>query len=316
MRTETSTVWVTALAFALCTAAFAGEAAAPAEPAPKPAEGPPIPLHSIEGVSGVFITNCAYFANMPAGDAWFGKPSVALSGVHMGHKSLYTTTVTTNFFKRVELGYSFMHLELGDWDNDVEAAVPGVSVRDNVQMHTLSARLVILRDSEGGMPWVPALTAGVHYKNNTGIWDINRNLGGVCNAAGVRDNDGFDFTLTASKLIAGVLPRPFILSAGLRSTEAAQIGLVGFTGDRDICFEGNAVFFVTDRLLLAAEYRQKPDNLGRVGRLCGPEHDWWTLAAAYVVNNNCTVAAGYGHFGNILNHEENAAWALQAKWEF
>jgi hypothetical protein len=46
------------------------------------------------------------------------------------------------------------------------------------------------------------------------------------------------------------------------------------------------------------------------------EGDWATFDAAYVVNKHLTVAAGYGHFGNVLNHEANGVWGLTTKWEF
>ena len=310
MRVRTMVLWAAALLMA--SAAAAGEAP---EPTKKPASPLPIPLHTIEGTSGVFITDTAYFANPPEGDAWLGKPSVAVSGVYLGRKALCATTVTQNIAGRLELGYSYMHLRLGDWPSDVRRAT-GLHPRDSVGMHTLSARAMLVREGDWGRKWMPAVTAGVRYKHNEHIWDVDDDLLGTCGNIGIRDNDGFEGTLTASKMVTGVLPRPFILSAGLRCTDAAQIGLLGFTRDRQVVFEGNAVFFVTDRLLLAAEYRQKPDKLDRCLNLVGAEHDWWTLAAAYIVNNHMTVSGGYGHFGNILNHEENASWALQVKWEF
>jgi hypothetical protein len=46
------------------------------------------------------------------------------------------------------------------------------------------------------------------------------------------------------------------------------------------------------------------------------EGDWATLDAAYVVNKNLTLAVGYGHFGNVLNHQANGVWGLTTKWEF
>jgi len=82
-----------------------------------------------------------------------------------------------------------------------------------------------------------AVTVGVRYKYNEDIWRLNRQLGGACHALGTRDNDGMEFTVTASKTIVGVLPRPFILSATLRNTDAANLGLFGFTGHRTTVFE-------------------------------------------------------------------------------
>jgi hypothetical protein len=309
MRTQAIVLWATALL--MTTAVAAGEAAKPE----KAASPPPLPLHTIEGTSGVFITDTAYFANLPDGDAVMGKPSFSFSGVKLGHKNLWSVGVTTNFFRRLEVGYSFMRLGLGDWPSDVRRAT-GLGTRSSVGMHTLSARYMLVREGDWDLPCVPAVTAGVRYKHNEDIWDIDADLIGTCGNIGVRDNDGFEGTLTASKTFVGVLPRPFILSAGARLTDAAQIGLLGFTRHYQVVFEGNAIFFVTDRLLVAAEYRQKPDKLDRCLNLVGAEHDWWTLAAAYIVSDHMTVSGGYGHFGNILNHEENAVWALQAKWEF
>jgi hypothetical protein len=29
-----------------------------------------------------------------------------------------------------------------------------------------------------------------------------------------------------------------------------------------------------------------------------------------------TIAAGYGHFGTVLNHEANGVWGITTKYEF
>lgn len=48
----------------------------------------------------------------------------------------------------------------------------------------------------------------------------------------------------------------------------------------------------------------------------GRSGDWWTINAAYIVNNYLTLAAGYGHFGGVLNHDANAVWGITIKCEF
>ena len=120
---------------------------------------------------------------------------------------------------------------------------------------------------------------------------------------------------SASKLITA-LPRPVLVNAGMRYTEAAQIGLFGFTGDYDLVFEGSVVCLVTDRLGVGAEYRQKPDNYKKLPGLIKKEDDWWTLWAFYIVNDHLTVSGGYGHLGDVLNHAANATWGFNVKWEF
>ena len=83
-----------------------------------------------------------------------------------------------------------------------------------------------------------------------------------------------------------------------------------------MCFETSAIFFLTDRLLLAAEYRQKPDELGRVPRLVGREEDWSAVCFGYIVSDNLTVAFGFTQLGEVMNNTENSAWGVQLKWEF
>jgi hypothetical protein len=34
------------------------------------------------------------------------------------------------------------------------------------------------------------------------------------------------------------------------------------------------------------------------------------------VNSHFTVAAGYGHFGGVLNHNADGVWGITTKWEF
>ena len=96
----------------------------------------------------------------------------------------------------------------------------------------------------------------------------------------------------------------------------AYLGLLGFTHDYKYVFEGNAVLFLTGNFALAAEYRQKPNEYQPIGSLVKAEADWWTFDAAYVVNNHFTVAAGYGHFGDVLNHSANGVWGITNKFEF
>jgi hypothetical protein len=46
------------------------------------------------------------------------------------------------------------------------------------------------------------------------------------------------------------------------------------------------------------------------------EGDWATLDAGYMVNSHLTFAVGYGYFGNVMNHQDNAVWGITTKWEF
>ena len=57
--------------------------------------------------------------------------------------------------------------------------------------------------------------------------DVNSKLlGRVIEMPGLRAN-GEEFTLTATKTVADVFPRPVIFTAGLRVSEAANLGFLG-----------------------------------------------------------------------------------------
>lgn len=277
---------------------------------------PPLPLHSIEGTGGLFSTQSAYLVNPAKEGEVFGMPSVGVLHVHLGKgKDLETFTITETLWDRLELGYAFNYIDFGDLPQDIER-ITGIRIDDQYAgLHNINARLAVVQEGDFDRAWVPALTVGVHYKYNDTIDDADDDLMGGLRAIGIDDDDGVDFTLYASKMITN-LSRPVMLSAGLRSTEAAHIGLLGFTGDRKVVGEGSICVFATDRLILAAEYRQKPNEYDESPGLFEEEDDWWTLCAAYIVNDRITLGAGYGHFGQLLNHEANSVWGVKVKVEF
>jgi len=295
--------------------------AAPAAPA-KADKPTPLPLHQIEGSGGIFSTLSAYIVNPPRDGEAVGRPSVGFAHVSLGFdKNLEALTITESPFKRLELGYGWDYLGLGDLPQALRNAGLVNYHQDQVQLHNFNARYQILKEGEFDQKWIPALTAGVHYKYNDGISEVNNETkpltpGGALNdLAHIPNHDGTDFTLYASKLFTQ-LPRPVLLELGGRATEAVWDGLGGFTSKYNFVFEGNVVVFVTGSLALAAEYKQQPKDYNAIGNLVRLEDDWWTIDAAYVVNKHLTLAAGYGHFGNVLNHESNGVWGLTTKWEF
>lgn len=282
-------------------------------------EAPPLPTHCVHGYSGIFITPTAYLSNPASDGEFWGKPSVSTSFAWMRKKSYQSFSVTENILGTIELGYALERIELGDWPGEVREGTG--SKIDNVGLvHNFNLRSMIIQ--EGGLDhdWMPAVTGGVHFKWNDSLTTLNRQLGGACDALGADHSFGTEFTLIASKTFTDILPRPFILSAGLRNSDAIHTGLVGFAGERRTTFEGNAVFFLTDKLLLATEYRQKPDLLDQCHaggkHLIKAENDWWDVCLAYILSDQTTIAGGYANFGNVLNTREDNVWAIQIKHEF
>ena len=282
--------------------------------------GPPLPTHNVEGNSGVFITSTAYLANPPEEGAVFGLPSFSTSFATIGEKDFESFAVTQNIWGKVELGYALERIGLGDWPDDVKTATGGLHVENHVLVHNFNTRLMVIEEGGFGRDWIPAVTLGAHFKWNEGLADINRQLGGKCDELGADHTFGTEFTAVATKTITDWLPRPLIVSAGLRNGDGIHTGLLGFAGERRTTFEGSIIYFLTDRLLLASEYRQKSDLLDQCSmggkHLIKAENDWWDICLAYVVNDHLTIAGGYANFGNVLNHREDNVWAIQLKYEF
>ena len=283
---------------------------------------PPLPLHQIEGNGGIFSTLSAYLVNPPRNGEPVGRPAVGFTYVSLGHgQDLEALTLTETPLSRLELGFAYNNLNLGNLPLDVYKATGGALTlsETSVNLYNFNARVQILKEGEFDRKWIPALTFGAHYKYNDSYNAINSQLDGTLKAIGVGRNDGVDFTFYASKLFTQ-LPRPVLVELGGRATEGIWNGLLGFTDSYNFLFEGNVVVFVTDSLALAAEYRQQPTNYKTVAvggqSLIGKASDWWTIDAAYVVNKHLTLAAGYGHFGTMLNNEANGVWGITTKWEF
>jgi hypothetical protein len=285
--------------------------------------GPPLPTHNVEGNSGVFITSTAYLANPAEEGAVFGQPSASGTFVWMdnGGKDFESIAVTENIWGNVELGYALERIGLGDWPKAVSDATLGaVHVDHHILMHNFNTRLMVIAEGGLDLAWMPAVTLGAHFKWNDGLDDIDYQTGGLCGLLGADHNSGTEFTAVATKTITDWLPRPIIFSAGVRNGDAIHTGLLGFAGQRKTTFEGSFIYFLTDKLLLASEYRQKSDLLDECilngEHLIKEENDWWDIALAYVFNDRLTIAGGYADFGNVLNHRENNSWAIQVKYEF
>ncbi len=281
--------------------------------------GPPLPFHSIEGNSGVFITSTAYLANAPEEGKIAGRPSFSMTGAFIGEKQFQAVALTQNFYGIFELGYAAERIGLGNWPDEVFRAA-SLDVNGDVYQHNLNVRANIIKEGRLDNPWIPAVTLGSHFKWNCGLSDINEQLGGLCNELGADHYFGTEFTLVASKTITNLLPRPLMVSAGVRNGDAIHTGFLGFAGEREFTFEGSLVYFLTDNLLVATEYRQKTDQADTCTingyDLVMPEDDWYDLCLGYIVDDHITLAFGYANFGNILNHDESNVWAFQFKYEF
>src|ERR1035438_6058729 len=153
----------------------AQETNAAAAKAEKP---PPLPLHQIEGNGGVFSTLSAYLVNPPRDGEPVGRPAVGFAYINLGYgQNLEAFTLTETPWKRLELGFGYQNFELGDLPTAI-ARQGGPGINSSVSLYNVNARLQLVKEGEFDQKWIPALTAGLHYKNNQGISDINHQLQG------------------------------------------------------------------------------------------------------------------------------------------
>ena len=303
-RVLASLVVVLAVSFAV--------AAQPADAAEKAA---PLPFNNIEGVPGAPITPMAYLANPGPEGTTVGMPTFSVTGLMLGSKSLGVVAYNQTFYRRIEIGYAYNYLELGSLPDDVrKMGLPDID--GNVQVHHLHARGLLVEENSYSMP-LPAITLGVHFKHNSQINEIDRDLGGALGLFGYEKASGVDFTLTATKMFPELaVGRPLILTAGLRNSDAAQIGYLGFGDDRSWTFEGSVGVMPIDKLLLAYEFRQKKNPYHRIPGLIGRESHWHAVSASWIANERVTVTGVLGWFGNIANSNADPGVGLQVKYEF
>lgn len=141
----------------------------------------------------------------------------------------------------------------------------------------------------------PQLSVGMQYKHNKDFL--------IPSLAGAVDDDGVDAYLSASRLwLAGIGGYPLLFSATARHSKANQLGLLGFGGDlgnnRELLAEASLGVLLRRNLLLAVEYRQKPDNLG-----FAREDDWKDIFLAWFPHKKIAVIGAWTQLGSIAGFD-------------
>ena len=220
-------------------------------------KGPPLPFHTIEGAGGGAITPMAYLVNPAPNGRFLGEPSVAFSYVNLGRKNLDALTVTENFFGRIDVGYAADRLGLGTLPADIRTATQADIGTTDVWLHHVNVRFLAVKENEN----LPAITFGIDCKFNENIQSIDDRLGGALTGIGYRHANGQDYTLTLTKTIPEALGKPVVVTGGVRASQAANLGFLGFGDTYHATFEGSVAVLPAEWLLFAYEFRQKTDPL-------------------------------------------------------
>ncbi len=253
-------------------------------------------ITEIEGSAGGGITPWALIDGLETEDQIGG--SISCTRVEPQDFRLDSCGFALGIRNRLELSADRIRFDLGD-------TVPGQSIRLDV----FGAKVQLFGDAVFDQDrWWPQLAVGVQWKRNEDF-DL------VPKALGATHADGADFYVAATKVwLDGPLGHSWLADATLRASEANQLGILGFGGDRGayhLLAEGSVGIFVTDQLIAGAEYRQKPSNLSAYR-----EDDFRDLFIAYFPVKYLAVTAAFADLGNIANEpgERGYYLSLQGSW--
>lgn len=149
---------------------------------------------------------------------------------------------------RVELSWARQRFDAG-------SVIPGLTLgQDIVGVKVRLAGDAVFAPDE----YLPQIALGAQWKRTLDFDIIPR-------AVGASRGEDVDLYLAATKLyFAALAGRNVILDLTLRRSRANQFGLLGFGGDGGgyrYLPEASAGVWVSERLLLGAEYRDKPSDL-------------------------------------------------------
>lgn len=162
--------------------------------------------------------------------------------------------------------------------------------------------------------WMPQIAVGAQYKRDASIGGLGAL--GITNVKqlGAKDDKGTDFYVSATKIY---LAQSLLVNGTLRMTKANQMGLLGFGGDLENKYqpqlEGSIAYLVNRKLVVGAEYRMKPRNLG-----VDKEKDYSDIFVAYFPTKNFSVTAAYAQLGDItvFNPKTQRGWYLSLQAGF
>ncbi len=179
--------------------------------------------------------------------------------------------------------------------------LPGASLEQNVigAKVRLAGNLVYTK--------MPQISFGVQHKKNRDFL--------IPSVAGATDDSSLDYYLSATKLFLGK-PWGFngFATLTLRSTEANELGLLGFGGDlgnRHINAEASIGMFLNKSWAIGFDFRQKRSNLSFAG-----EDHWRDIFVAWVPNRHVSVVAAYVDLGTIATLPDQKGLYLSINGSF
>ena len=252
---------------------------------------------TIEGSSGGGISTWALVAGNETVDGIGGSAHVSV--ILLPDYRWESHGLAIGIHDRLELSYARQNL-----DTRAVGAKLGIGRGYTLNQDVFGAKLRLAGDAVYGSAYLPQIAIGMQYKLNLDA--------PIVAAVGGRHASGTDVYVAATKLL---LRQSILVGTTIRYTKANQNGLLGFGGDkggnRTVQVESTLGYQLSRQLVVGAEYRSKPDNLG-----FATENDWKTAYVAYAINKNLTATAAYVDLGSIATAERQRGGFLSLQTAF
>ncbi len=241
-------------------------------------------VSTVEGSAGGGIVPWALIAGYGTRDSWGANAFATRVATQDYQLVSYGAAVGIGERVEVSLARQDFQGELAPLDQlRIKQDIAGIKLR-------VAGDAVYEQDS-----WLPQVAIGLQYKKNKGVAGLGAL--GVSNVKqlGAQSDSGTDIYIAATKIL---FEHSLLLNATLRSTRANQMGLMGFGGDkggsRKLMPELSVGYLLTRKLVLGAEYRRKPHNLG-----ADNEKAYKDLFLAWLPSRNFSLTAAYADLGTI-----------------
>jgi hypothetical protein len=200
----------------------------------------------VEGAAGGGVVPWALVGGLET-DEQFGATAFA-TNVAVSDFSLRTGGFGIDYDDRIELSVARQRFDAG-------SLLPGLTLGQNI----VGLKVRVIGDAVFAPDeYLPQIALGAQWKRTL---DFDQ----IPHAVGAARGEDVDLYLAATKLyFAALAGHNVIIDATVRRTRANQFGLLGFGGDGSGFSwmpEVSAAVWLNERLLLGAEYRDKPSNL-------------------------------------------------------
>ena len=254
-------------------------------------------VSTIEGAAGGGLAPWAVIAGYETREGIGGD--VHATYVSLPDYELRDFGAAVGLFDRLEISYARQEFDTGETGGKL-----GLGNGFTFSQNVFGAKLRLVGDAVYADSWMPQIAVGVQYKKN--------DQGAIIHAVGGKKDSGVDYYVAATKVL---LDTSLVLNGTLRATKANQTGLLGFGGDKhddySLQFEGSAGYLISKRLVVGAEYRTKPDNLG-----FAREQDAFDVFGAYAFNKHLSVTAAYVDMGDIATFKDQHGFYLSLQAGF